>query len=106
MAERILDIAAVKCDIPVTIFHVGLIAGPLEVPKDVWEKSDPIPCLPKTTRALGVVPEMLGAINTIDQIPVDSLAPISNKLSLSTSSLRGTLDCRRLILNINSQHMC
>jgi thioester reductase-like protein len=61
VAERILDIAAEICDIPVTIFRVGLIAGPLEVPKDVWDKSDPIPCLPKTTRALGVVPEMLGA---------------------------------------------
>ena len=65
VAECILDIAAEKCDILVTIFRVGLITSPLEVPKDVWDKFDPIPCLPKTTRALDVVPEMLGAINTV-----------------------------------------
>jgi hypothetical protein len=91
VAQRILDIAAEKCSILVTIFRMGLIAGPRMVQKDVWDKCDRIPCFPKTTRALSGVPEMLGAINTIDQIPVDSLAPTITKLSLSTSSLSGTL---------------
>ena len=73
VSERILDIAAVQAGVPVTILRVGQIAGPLATDGGEWNKTEWVPCLVKTSKTLGLIPD---SIPDIDWIPVDNLANI------------------------------
>lgn len=70
VAERILTIANETSGLPVSILRVGQIAGPLMV-KGVWNESEWLPALIKTSKSLGYLPDH---IPEIDWIPVDKLA--------------------------------
>jgi len=70
VAERILDISAQRCGIPTTIIRVGQIGGPTYGP-GYWGKSDWVPILIRSSKALATIPDSLSYM-PIDWVPVVS----------------------------------
>ena len=73
VAESILHTAVDKAGVRATILRVGQLAGPLKEDGGLWNKTEWFPSLIKTSKSLGILPD---AVNTIDWIPVDSMAQI------------------------------
>ncbi|KAK4997012.1 hypothetical protein LTR66_003502 [Elasticomyces elasticus] len=72
VSERILQVAAERCQVPVSILRVGQIAGPLHGGGS-WNKSEWVPCLVRTSKELGTLPTSLP---DVDWIPVNCVADI------------------------------
>ncbi|OBT45611.1 Type I Iterative Polyketide synthase (PKS) [Pseudogymnoascus sp. WSF 3629] len=75
VAERLLDLANARSAVPVTVIRIGQIAGPTQK-QGVWSKREWLPSLVSSSKYLGLLPETLGAIDTVDWIPVDVLSKI------------------------------
>ena len=75
VAERLLAAASTAAHVPSAILRVGQIAGPL-APAGVWNPAEFIPSILASARHLGALPAALGAMDNVDWIPVDALAPI------------------------------
>ncbi|KAI9874581.1 MAG: hypothetical protein M1830_009591 [Pleopsidium flavum] len=73
VSERILDIATTRSGVPASILRVGQIAGSLTPSDEAWNRTEWMPCLIKTSQALGRIP---AAIPDIDWIPVNKLVSI------------------------------
>ncbi|EFQ99792.1 hypothetical protein MGYG_02804 [Nannizzia gypsea CBS 118893] len=67
------------------IVRVGQLSGPLEI-GGVWNKSEWVPSLIATSKALGKIPQSLGAENTIDWVPIDIAAQAILDITLSLLS--------------------
>lgn len=87
VAERILHNAVEKAGISATILRVGQLAGPLAKEGGVWNRNEWFPSLMKSSKALGLLPD---AMNTIDWIPVDSMARIVTELVHSERTSRSS----------------
>lgn len=90
VAERLLDMAATECDVPVSVCRVGQIAGPVRRREGAWSKREWLPSLVLSSRHLGVVPDSLGGLETVDWIPIDVLADIITELALQPASALGS----------------
>lgn len=78
VSERILTSAVANEGLQASILRVGQVAGPVAPDAGgVWNLSEWMPALVKTSKALGLLPETM---NTIDWIPVDTLADIVTEL--------------------------
>ena len=88
IAERLLDIAATDCNVPVAVCRVGQIAGPISGSEGIWNKHEWLPSLILSSRHLGVIPDSLGALETVDWIPIDILSTIITELALQPSTAR------------------
>lgn len=78
VAERILTSAIQEKGLNASIFRVGQVAGPISPDSGgVWNLSEWMPALVKTSKALRLLPDTM---NTIDWIPVDTLAKIMQDL--------------------------
>ncbi|KAL4988612.1 hypothetical protein BDW68DRAFT_158654 [Aspergillus falconensis] len=74
VSERICLEASRRSSVPTSILRVGQIAGPTTV-AGLWNPTEWVPILLKTSKGLGVLPETLGGM-FVDWIPVDTLARI------------------------------
>ncbi|KAM0344837.1 hypothetical protein ACHAPU_007219 [Fusarium lateritium] len=88
IAEHLLNNAAKRHGIPVTIIRVGQIAGSLSDNGTVWNKHEWFPVLLQASKDIGALPRELGAANVVDWIPRDVLA--DTMVEISTTSHRGT----------------
>ena len=89
IAERLLHIAATDCNVPVSVCRVGQIAGPVRGNEGMWNKREWLPSLVLSSRHLGVIPDSLGGLETVDWIPIDILANIIAELALQPSTALG-----------------
>ncbi|KAL4759228.1 putative NRPS-like enzyme [Aspergillus foveolatus] len=74
VGERICLEASRQSGVPTSILRVGQVAGPTTV-AGLWNPTEWVPILLKTSKGLGVVPYSLGGMG-VDWIPVDTLATI------------------------------
>lgn len=78
VSERILTSAAANEGLQASILRVGQVAGPVSPDSGgVWNLTEWMPALIKSSKTLGLLPE---SMNTIDWIPVDTLASIVRDL--------------------------
>lgn len=82
VAERLLDVANRTFDIPVSICRVGQVAGPIGTEKGMWNPREWLPSMIASSKYLGMIPESLGAMNTVDWIPIDILSLVIVQLAL------------------------
>jgi thioester reductase-like protein len=73
LAELLFVDANKRLGIPITVCRVGQIAGPVKSEHGAWNSSEWFPSLMLSTKALGKLPDTLGAMDRIDWLPVDLL---------------------------------
>ncbi|KAJ5818350.1 hypothetical protein N7474_003941 [Penicillium riverlandense] len=78
VGERICLEASRRSRVATTIYRVGQIAGPTS-PSGQWNPHEWLPTIIATSKALGKVPNRLGAM-AVDWTPVDTLASIMTEL--------------------------
>ena len=72
VAERVLQVAACTCNVPVSILRLGQIAGPVES-SGIWNVKEWVPALIRTSKQLQLVPNELPEVNWV---PVDIVARV------------------------------
>lgn len=77
VAEQILRNAVDLANVNATILRVGQLAGPRALEGNAWNPTEWFPTLMKTSKALGLLPDCM---NAIDWIPVDEMAGIIGEL--------------------------
>lgn len=82
IAERLLDNASRTFETPVSICRVGQVAGPIGTKKGMWNKREWLPSMTASSKYLGMIPESLGAMNTVNWIPIDILSKVVVELAL------------------------
>ena len=90
IAERLLEIAATDCKVPVSVCRVGQIAGPIRGSEGMWNKQEWLPSLVLSSRHLGVIPDSLSGLETVDWIPIDTLSDVITELALQPSTALGS----------------
>lgn len=84
VAERMLDNASRKFDIPIAILRIGQIAGTYKNPR-AWNRWEWLPSLVVSSKYLSCLPSSLGisdspnpssGLNSVDWIPVDELSKV------------------------------
>ncbi|KAM3498693.1 hypothetical protein MY10362_008005 [Beauveria mimosiformis] len=80
IASILLQQAAERCSIPVTIIHVGQIAGPLRG-GCTWSRQEWLPSLIASSVLLRAIPSSLGQLDRIDWVPIQDAAQIILELS-------------------------
>lgn len=94
VSERILTEAVNKKGLKASIFRVGQVAGPVSPGSGgVWNLTEWMPALIKTSKSLQLLPDTM---NTIDWIPVDTLATIMQQL-VHTGCNQGTSQVYNLV---------
>lgn len=85
VVERMLqDVSQVE-GMSVVVCRVGQVAGPVYSRKmGMWNKQEWLPSLIASSLQMGIIPETLGAIDQVDWIPVDVLAPVIGELLLAS----------------------
>ncbi|KAJ3578218.1 hypothetical protein NPX13_g2342 [Xylaria arbuscula] len=83
IAERVLDTAAKRAGIPVTVCRVGQIAGPTTV-AGIWPKEEWLPSAIASSKYMSKLPSYLGRAERVDWVPVDILAQIIVELALAS----------------------
>lgn len=86
ISERLLGLASIESNIPVSICRVGQVAGPVHGSHGMWNKQEWLPSLILSSKYLGVIPESLGVMGAIDWIPIDLLSTIISELVIKSSS--------------------
>ncbi|KAI9712767.1 MAG: putative NRPS-like protein biosynthetic cluster [Bogoriella megaspora] len=76
IAENLLDQAARKSGVRTAICRSGIVAGPVESKKGLWNKHEYIPSIIISSAYLGVFPEDFPSRDHIDWLPVDKLSKI------------------------------
>jgi thioester reductase-like protein len=85
VAERLLATARSTSKLPAVTVRVGQIAGPT-YEKGAWNRHEWLPVMLSSSKYLGLLPDSLGSLETIDWIPVDILSRIIVDLAESTES--------------------
>jgi thioester reductase-like protein len=85
VAERLLASARSTSKLPAVTVRVGQVAGPT-CEKGAWNRHEWLPAMLSSSKYLGLLPDSLGALETIDWIPVDILSRIIVDLAESTGS--------------------
>jgi thioester reductase-like protein len=77
VAERMIAEAVAITGAKATILRVGQLAGPLSENGGEWHRTEWLPTLVKTSKALGCLPD---SMNMIDWVPVDKLSQIISEI--------------------------
>ena len=80
IAERLLEKAASRSKIPISVIRSGQIGGSSTSASAPWTQRDIVPAILKTSKALGLLPSDLPPV---DWIPVDVVASIVLEISLN-----------------------
>lgn len=82
IAERLLDHAASRLGLSVSVARVGQIAGTVKH-ASIWNPAEWFPSLVISSAHIGAIPDSLGpTFNNIDWVPIDLLADAITELSL------------------------
>ncbi|KAK2591580.1 hypothetical protein QQS21_010731 [Conoideocrella luteorostrata] len=88
VAERLLDTAAREADVSVIVCRVGQVAGPT-LAAGMWPKQEWLPSLIASSKYLGMLPESLGKMDTVDWIPVDLLGKAVSEIVVNSAENPG-----------------
>ena len=80
VSERLLATANTKCKVPISICRVGQIAGPVMRSEGMWNKEEWLPSLILSSQHLGIIPDSLGNMESVNWIPIDILSTIIMEL--------------------------
>jgi thioester reductase-like protein len=73
VSSLILEEASKVSGVPVEVIRVGQIAGP-EAERGVWNRQEWLPSLIASSVYLGVLPDSLGPMSTVDWTPIEGIA--------------------------------
>ncbi|KAK3307162.1 uncharacterized protein B0T15DRAFT_553631 [Chaetomium strumarium] len=73
VSSLILEEASKVSGVPVEVIRVGQIAGP-SAAKGVWNRQEWLPSLIASSVYLGVLPDSLGPMSTVDWTPIEGIA--------------------------------
>ncbi|KAI5356517.1 Putative AMP-dependent synthetase/ligase, fatty acyl-coenzyme A reductase, NAD-binding protein [Septoria linicola] len=76
VAEHLFEVASKRFQLPTTICRLGQIAGPVRSESGLWSQQEWFSSLLLSSKAMGMLPDSMGAMGRIDWIPVDVLADI------------------------------
>lgn len=93
LAELLFSDANKRLGIPVRVCRVGQIAGPVKSEHGAWNSSEWFPSLMLSAKALGMLPETLGAMDRIDWLPVDLLGGMLVELIMRKPAATSAPDC-------------
>lgn len=93
LAELLFSDANNRLGIPVTICRVGQIAGPVKSEHGAWNASEWFPSLMLSAKALGILPETLGAMERVDWLPVDLLCDMLVETISRKPGIASTTSC-------------
>jgi thioester reductase-like protein len=97
VAELILDAAATRSGIPVTIVRAGQLAGPSDG-RSEWNRKEWLPSLVMTSMAMGLLPDRLGNQNAVDWVPMNLAARIVWEIATAKRSQGdGSADVAHLV---------
>lgn len=80
VSSLILEKAAEVSGVPVEIIRVGQIAGPSSE-KGVWNRQEWLPSIVASSVYLGVLPDSLGQMTTVDWTPIEGIANLVLEVS-------------------------
>ena len=83
ISEQLVDLAATKCDLDVSIRRIGQIAGSAEGEKGPWNTREWFSSLIISSLHLAALPDSLGSLEEIDWVPIDLVATIVTELALA-----------------------
>lgn len=86
VSSLILEEATKQSGVPTAIVRVGQIAGPVGE-KGVWNRKEWLPTLIASSVHLGVLPDSLGSMSTVNWIPLEDIASLILEVSGVTSPL-------------------
>lgn len=92
ISEQLVNIAATKCGIDVSVCRIGQIAGSASGEEGLWNTREWFPSLVRSSLHLGILPSSLGSLEEVDWVPIDSVATIVTELAFAQPerSVRGT----------------
>ncbi|GAB7324293.1 hypothetical protein MBLNU13_g08261t1 [Cladosporium sp. NU13] len=93
LAELLFSNANKRLGVPVTVCRVGQIAGPVKSEHGAWNSSEWFPSLMLSAKAVGMLPETLGAMDRIDWLPVDLLGDMLVETVSRKPAIASTTDC-------------
>lgn len=105
LAELLFVDANKRFGIPVTVCRIGQIAGPVKSEQDAWNASEWFPSLMLSAKALGKLPNTLGAMNRIDWLPVDLLGDMLVETVTRRHSVTATTKAAEFLHFVNPQHI-
>lgn len=88
ISERLLDAAAGKQSIPVTVLRIGQIAGPTTPEQPMWPERDIVMAMMKTSRSIAMLPDDLP---DVDWIPIDNLSRAVVDIAISTLQIKESI---------------
>ncbi|KAI9761532.1 MAG: hypothetical protein M4579_000923 [Chaenotheca gracillima] len=99
ISERLLAKATKTSAVPCSIFRVAQIAGPLHAEKP-WNASEWLPSLIASCKFMKSIPSSLGVMESIDWIPVDSLANIITELITGTEKTNYDMEAQTHVYHL------
>lgn len=84
VSSLLLEEATKKSGVPSEIIRVGQIGGP-ESENGMWNKQEWLPTIIASSAYLGVLPEDLGSMQTVDWTPIEGIAKMVLEVSGITS---------------------
>lgn len=103
LAENILDAAASQASVPAVICRVGQVAGPT-TGEGIWPKQEWLPSLIASSKHLGVLPDSLGPLETVDWVPVDKLSRVIVELAVDHPPRRDGEGGAEVFHAVNPRH--
>lgn len=76
VGERLIESYSKLSGTPCAVLRVGQIAGPVLSTAGSWNAREWFPSLLASSKYLGLLPDSLGAMNTVSWVPVDILAKV------------------------------
>ncbi|KAK0625127.1 hypothetical protein B0T17DRAFT_493095 [Bombardia bombarda] len=89
VSSLILEKATEVSGVPTEVIRVGQIAGPMSE-KGYWNKQEWLPSIVASSVYLGMLPDNLGPMSTIDWTPIESIA----KMVLEVSGIESKVDLK------------
>ncbi|KAI9820172.1 MAG: putative NRPS-like protein biosynthetic cluster [Pycnora praestabilis] len=91
VSERLLENAGKVSKIPVSVCRVGQIGGPIMSDKGMWNKQEWLPTIIASSKYLGMLPDSLVSMGTVDWVPVDVLGKIIVELLQPPNDEEGSI---------------
>ncbi|KAK0105234.1 hypothetical protein ONS95_004375 [Cadophora gregata] len=99
MCEQLLDRFTTASGVTTAVLRTGQIAGPI-TKNGMWNKQEWLPSIIASSKHLGILPETLGSMDTVDWVPVDLLSTIILELAERIVHHKSTKDQGTLVYNL------
>ncbi|KAH7390129.1 putative NRPS-like enzyme [Cadophora sp. MPI-SDFR-AT-0126] len=101
VCEQLLDRLTVASGITTAVLRTGQIAGPVSQ-NGMWNKHEWLPSIIASSKHLGILPETLGNMDTVDWVPVDLLSTIIVELAEKIVHHKSDKDQGTLVYNLTN----